>query len=112
MGKFVVGDIVVVSFPFSDLSGQKLRPALIIACAEFDNLILCQITSKPYTSKLAIKIESSDFIQGALPIKSYVRPDKTFTAEPTIVRKIVGTLDRPVTQAILQKVQAQFTIKP
>jgi mRNA interferase MazF len=112
MGKFVVGDVVVVSFPFSDLSGQKLRPALVIACAEFGNLILCQITSKPYTSKLAIKIESSDFTRGALPIKSYVRPDKIFTAEPTIVQKIVGTLDGPVARAILQKVQAQFTIKP
>ena len=51
MGRFVVGDIVVVSFPFSDLSGQKLRPALVLAHGEFDNLILCQITSRPYTNK-------------------------------------------------------------
>jgi mRNA interferase MazF len=111
MGKFVVGDVIIISFPFSDLSGQKLRPALVVASAEFDNLILCQITSKPYTSRLAIEIESSDFAHGALPIKSYIRPDKIFTAEPTIIRKTVGTLDHQVIQAVLQKVQAQFTIK-
>ena len=31
MGKFVKGDIVVIPFPFSDLSGSKRRPALVIA---------------------------------------------------------------------------------
>jgi len=34
MGKISVGDVVFVSFPFSDLSYAKLRPALVLAYAQ------------------------------------------------------------------------------
>ena len=45
MGKFVKGDVVVLPFPFSDLSTQKRRPALVVAVASADDVILAQITS-------------------------------------------------------------------
>ena len=47
MGKFVKGDIVVIPFPFSDLSSSKRRPALVLAGLKGNDIILCQITSKP-----------------------------------------------------------------
>lgn len=53
--------------PFSNLKRNKIRTVLVLAKAEFDNLILCQITSKPYTRKSAIKIESTDFIKETYP---------------------------------------------
>lgn len=108
MGKLVVGDIVVVTFPFSDLSDKKLRPALVVAQAEFNNIILCQITSKPYTSKKAIQINEADFSKGSLPIVSYARPDKLFTAEPIIVERVAGTLDAVPLKSILQHIKDQF----
>jgi mRNA interferase MazF len=46
MEKFVKGDIVVIPFPFSDLSGSKKRPALVLANLQGDDIILCQITSR------------------------------------------------------------------
>jgi mRNA interferase MazF len=110
VGKFVVGDVVAVSFPFSDLSGHKLRPALVLAVAEFGNLILCQITSKPYTSKNAVRIVNTDIKNGALPIVSYVRPDKLFTAEPAIIQKLVGKLKVDRLKIILARVQKQFEL--
>jgi len=52
MAKFVKGDVVIVPFPFSDLSQSKRRPALVIAGLDGDDLILCQITSRtPKTNK-------------------------------------------------------------
>lgn len=45
MGKFVKGDIVIVPFPFSDLSSSKKRPAMVISDLKGDDIILCQITS-------------------------------------------------------------------
>jgi len=108
VGKFVVGDIVVVAFPFSDLSGQKLRPALVLAIAEFDNLILCQITSKPYSSKTAVVITNANFIKGGLPITSYIRPDKLFTAEPIIITKTVGRLNAVTHTAVLSRARDLF----
>ena len=109
MGKFTVGNVVLVNFPFSDLKGQKVRPALVLAQVEFGNLILCQITSRPYSSKTAIRIEPSDFAQGHLPIISYVRPDKLFTADTTIIRGVAGKLIPKSRNMILQRVQKLFT---
>lgn len=117
MGKFTVskaplrvGSIVLVTFPFSNLRGQKVRPALVLSNVEFDNMILCQITSKPYTSKTAIVIEPKDFAKGNLPVISYVRPDKLFTADVTIVKNVVGQLN-PVTKSkILRNVRRLFAI--
>lgn len=109
MGKFAIGQVVLVSFPFSNLQGQKIRPALVLAKVEFDNLILCQITSKPYTSKLAIQIGFNDFAKGKLPIVSWARPDKLFTADSSIIRKSVGRLTRIKTNSILKNVQEIFS---
>ena len=108
MGKFTVGEVVLVSFPFSNLQGQKIRPALILAKAEFDNLILCQITSKPYTSKLAIRIKADDFEKGKLPVVSYARPDKLFTADFSIIKGTAGKLTSVMTNAILESVRRLF----
>jgi len=57
MEKFIKGDVVVIPFPFSDLSGSKRRPALIISNLEGYDLILCQITSKNIKDKYAIDLK-------------------------------------------------------
>ena len=46
MAKFVKGDVVVVPFPFSNLSQAKRRPALVVVDLEGDDIIICQITSQ------------------------------------------------------------------
>jgi mRNA interferase MazF len=53
--------VVIVPFPFSDLTQAKRRPALVIATLEGDDLILCQITSQTISDRYAITIQSSDF---------------------------------------------------
>lgn len=108
MGKFTVGSVVLVTFPFSNLKGQKVRPALILANVEFGNYILCQITSKPYTSKIAICIKSEDFSKGNLPVASFVRPDKLFTADATIIKDAVGQLTPTIKNKILKGVRELF----
>ncbi len=109
MEKFTVGSVVLVSFPFSNLKGKKIRPALVLARVEFDNFILCQITSKSYSSKTAISIQQSDFEEGMLPLKSFVRPDKLFTADKTIINRKAGELKLSKRKTILQKVRRLFT---
>ncbi len=109
MGKPTVGSVVLVSFPFSNLKGRKVRPALVLARVDFNNLILCQITSKPYSSKSAIVIEKDEFAIGELPVRSYARPDKIFTADPAIVKGIAGELSSKKRKAILKAVRQLFT---
>lgn len=110
MERFVVGDIVVSVFPFSDLKGQKLRPALVVATAEFGNLILCQITSKSYSSKIALKLSDADFSEGTLSITSYIRPDKLFTADTSIIQKVSGKLSIKKQRSISIILQKLFAV--
>ncbi|WP_293156788.1 hypothetical protein [Okeania sp. SIO2C9] len=46
MAEFVKGDVVVVPFPFSDLTQAKRRPVLVIATLTGEDIILCQINSQ------------------------------------------------------------------
>ncbi|OAD20408.1 transcriptional modulator of MazE/toxin, MazF, partial [Candidatus Thiomargarita nelsonii] len=56
MVTFTVGSVVLIPFPFSDLSRSKLRPAVVIADVEHGDWILCQVTSQPYSDSQAIEI--------------------------------------------------------
>jgi mRNA interferase MazF len=85
MGRFVKGDVVVLNYPFSDFSGTKRRPALVIADLDDDDVILCQITSQAKTDKYAVKLQDEDFTDGKLNTASVIRPNKIFTADSNII---------------------------
>lgn len=110
MERFSIGDVVLVNFPFSSPKGQKIRPALVLAMVEFDNLILCQITSKPYSSKTAIRLDASNFSTGQLPITSFIRPDKLFTADQSLIAKSIGKIQTPYLKKVLSRVRKLFTL--
>ena len=88
-----VGSVVLVRFPFSDLSSSKLRPALVLASAGRDDWILCQVTSNPYADPIAIQITDGDFETGSLQRVSYTRPGKLFTANSSLMETEVGRLN-------------------
>jgi mRNA interferase MazF len=92
VAKFVKGDVVVVPFPFSDLTQAKRRPALVVSVLEGDDPILCQVTSQFVKDSYAISIEGKDFEEGGLKQKSNVRPNRLFTADSHIVLYRIGNL--------------------
>ena len=65
-----VGAVVLVPFPFSDLSQAKVRPAGTLAAVGRDDWILCQITSNPYGDSRALRLTDEDFALGALRVVS------------------------------------------
>lgn len=85
MEKFIRGDVIVIPFPFSDLTQAKRRPALVVAELEGDDLILCQITSQRLRDRYAIPLGDDDFDVGGLKQQSYIRPNRLFTADNRIV---------------------------
>ena len=93
MGTFTAGAVVLIPFPFSDLSESKLRPAVVLASVRQNDWILCQITSKPYSDPSAIIITDNSFAQGSLQRESYARPGKLFTANRQIITAQVGLLE-------------------
>ena len=108
MGRLAVGDVIAVPFPFSDLSQAKRRPALVVASAEHGDVILCQITSRSYASKRALPIGSADFVRGTLPMDSFARPDKLFTASESIAVSVLGSLTETRLHDIRQSISALF----
>ena len=92
MGKFVKGDIVIIPFPFSDLSGVKRRPALVLTDLRGDDILLCQITSQPSNDIFALALKSKDFASGTLPADSFIRPLRIFTADKNIILRTAGEI--------------------
>ncbi|MHB1267932.1 MAG: type II toxin-antitoxin system PemK/MazF family toxin [Acidithiobacillus ferriphilus] len=92
MGLLAAGQVVVLPFPFSDLSRNKYRPALVLADAGRGDWIACQITSNPYSDARALTLTEKDFDSGQFAHTSYVRPGKLFTAHADLMEQIVGTV--------------------
>jgi mRNA interferase MazF len=92
VAKPVKGQVVVVPFPFSDLTNSKRRPALVVANLPGDDLVLCQITSQDRGDRDALPLVDADFASGGLRRASYVRPGRLFTADRTLVLGAAGTL--------------------
>ncbi len=110
MARFVKGDVVVIPFPFSDLSQSKRRPALVLAPLEGEDVILCQITSKSIRDNYAISLDDADFESGGLKQASNLRPNRLFTADTHIILYRVGNIKKEklneVVKAIIEIVKA------
>ena len=98
------GDVVLVPFPFTDLSSSKRRPALVISPDAFNHqmqdVVGAAITLQ-LTNEHAVTIEASDCVDGKLPKTSVVKLAKVFTIHSTLViqklcalreEKLVGIL--------------------
>ena len=104
MARFVKGDVVVVPFPFSDLTQAKRRPTLVLAELEGDDRILCQITSRPIGDRYAVELDDNDFETGGLRRKSNIRPNRIFTADVRIILYRVGHLKPDKVNEVIEKV--------
>jgi hypothetical protein len=102
----VSGLVVLVRFPFSDLSSSKLRPAVVLAHAGGADWVLCQVTSNPYGDPAAIALTGGSFASGGLNRDSFARPGKLFTASASIVIREAGALHPAVHRTIVSSVVA------
>ena len=98
------GTVVLVRFPFSDLSASKLRPAIVIAPVGRDDYVLTQVTSNPYADVHAVQLDERHFDEGSLHRTSFARPGKLFTANASIVARTAGQLTAKAAEAVLDAV--------
>jgi mRNA interferase MazF len=108
VARFVVGDVVIVPFPFSDLSESKRRPALVLAVLTGDDLILCQITSQSVRDSYSVEIGDLDFVSGGLSKISNIRPNRLFTADRSIVLDKAGELSVEKLQLAIEQLITIF----
>jgi mRNA interferase MazF len=106
------GDIVLVQFPFTDLSSAKRRLALVISPDAFndqmEDVVVAAITSQ-LTNEHAVTIDQSDCVEGMLPKLSVVKMAKVFTIHSTLVIKKLCALREEKLAGILGEVRRFFS---
>lgn len=111
MVKFVKGEIVKLPFPFSDFSGCKGRPAIVIQQLTGDDVILCQITTREMRDTYSIPLFNEDFLYGSLPVDGcYIRPNKIWTHDSNRILERKGKVNpnkiKEVIDGIVNLIQA------
>ncbi len=98
--RFEQGDILVVPFPFSDLSTVKQRPVLVLSNNSYNtrnrDIITCAVTSNLKDSEHSVLIDNQDLKEGSIPKKSRIKVDKIFTLEQSIIKKKVARVNKRV----------------
>ncbi len=89
---YSLGEIVLVKFPFTNLLKSKKRPVLIIKSEnELGDIVCFQITSNQEQSNL-LKINHENLHNITLTVESYVKYDKCFTINSSIIDKKIATV--------------------
>lgn len=104
MGRFVKGDVVVLPFPFSDLTTSKKRPAVVVASPTGDDILVCQVTSKTVSDHYSVAVSTDDFTTGKLHHDSNIRPNRLFTADSAIVLYRASKLRREKVFEVIAKI--------
>jgi len=96
-------EIVLVPFPYSDLTSTKRRPVLIISNDDynrkFHDVVVCVITSNQFKDSYSIELENEDLEIGVLPESSIVRVHKLFTIHQSKIIKKFSLVKKRIFRA-------------
>jgi mRNA interferase MazF len=110
MESLSIGQVVLATFPFSDLTATKLRPCLVIGLSEFNDVLLCQITSKDYGSRKSVALAVDDFARGELVRDSFIRPNKIATLDKGKIKRTLGTISNDKLNEVKQRLKSILEI--
>jgi mRNA interferase MazF len=108
MALFVRGSVVVVDFFFTDRSGSKLRPAVVVANLLGDDSILCAVTASR-SDMYSVDLEVGELIGGQLRYDSFIRPNLLMTVDSRLILRKVGDLSGTKMQEVIEKIVSILT---
>ncbi len=107
--------VILIPFPYTDLSGAKKRPALVISSLAFnssnDDVICCLVTSNPEDMQHSIKITNKDMEKGYLEFDSKVKPYRIFTVNKRLIYKFLGKLNLAKSKLIVEEINKIIFMK-
>ena len=109
MERFVKGEVVVLPFPYTNLSDIKKRPALIVAKLKGDNVILAQITSVKREDEDMVSLTKKDIHSGSLKHDSFIMPSILTTAESSSILYKIGKIKQEKIKEVEKKLCEIFT---
>ena len=103
---FERGHLVLIPYPFSDLSAAKRRPVLVLTRPDaYGDFIALAVTSRPQATH-GIPLVPGDLVQGDLPRASWIRTDRAVTLNASLVIKAFGRASEAVVTAALARLCA------
>lgn len=111
------GTVVLTPFPFTDLSGRKVRPALVVSRSDRpgSDVLLAFITSKhsltPAKSDLPVDNAHPDFAQTGLKVSSVVKLDKLVTVEQSIILGELGEFSAALLNEVNEKLRYALALE-
>ena len=99
-------DIILLSYPFSDLLGKKVRPAIIISNDEynkkFEDIVAVPLTTNLKLRDYAFLLTNKDLESGRLIKDSNVKVDRIFSVEKKLVRLVIGKVKKDIHKKIIE----------
>ena len=97
------GDLLLIPFPFTDLSAAKRRPVLALTSPdEYGDFIALPVTSRPQAVH-GLAITTTDFVTGSLPAASWIRTNRIVTLNASLVIKTIGNVSEQVVAAAVAR---------
>ena len=89
-------ELVLIPYPFSNLEGTKVRPALIVSNTQFnkksEDCIMVPLTTVIKNEPYSIIIDQQNLSSGKLLKQSRIRVDKIFCVEKNLINMKIGKL--------------------
>jgi len=110
------GDILLLSFPFTDLQTRKVRPALVVSSNSFNkrsrDAIFVFITTREYTSPFDIRIKETDrsFQTTKLKVASTFRISKLMCLEQKLAIRRLGHADKHILEKVNVALKSLFSL--
>lgn len=108
------GDLVLVSFPFSDRSQAKVRPVVILSIESYnrssEDVVVCGVTSNLNPTRFSLQINQNSLSQGLLKSASKVRVDAIAAIEKSLILKRIGRINKATLNKVKGLLRAFFAI--
>lgn len=100
-------DIVLIPIPFTDLTSQKKRPAVVISGDNYhkthEDVVVVALTSNVESRDFTIMLSNDNLEKGSLKVTSMIRVDKIYTLNKSIIIKTFGRVKSDVLSKIKQQ---------
>lgn len=107
--KYQRGMVVLIHFPFTNFSGAKPRPALIVSSDSFNeckDIVIAAITTQKQPNEFSVKIEQGDLKEGFLNKESYVKCGQLVTVEKSLIKKAIAVLSKKKLESVREKLHS------
>ena|SRR3989344_5301050 len=102
-------DLLLVPFPFSDQSGRKVRPVIVISNNEFnrhsEDLIVVGVTSNILKDKYTLDLNNANLDEGKLSTCCVIKVGNILKLDKELIIKKIGKINKTTLKNIVSKLQ-------